>query len=1091
MRCLRVVVGALALFAVSACDDGSVPADGGPILPDSGDVGDAGPPDSAVGPMCGDGAIEGDEACDDGNVDDGDGCSAECALEDGFACEGEPTVCETVCRDSIIAGDEECDDGNVSDDDGCSSACQIEPGYQCSGAPSDCVTVCGDGVVTFDERCDDGNAADGDGCTAGCEVEPGVTCEGSPSVCTGICGDGVVASIEPCDDGGTDPGDGCSATCEVERGFACAGAPSVCMAGCGDAIVASVEGCDDGNMDGGDGCASSCQPERGYACSGEPSACATVCGDGVLAGVEACDDGNTTSGDGCSDACAVEAGFRCDGEPSACTVFCGDGVIRGAEGCDDGNLSGGDGCDAGCGVEFGYACAGEPSVCAVDVTVAAVALGDSGGCVVTTTQRVGCFGVNSDGEIGNGTDGVETFLPADTGIADATLVVAGADHRCALRGAGEVWCWGDNDNLQQAVTGTANDQPSPQRVGTFTGLLDVDTGGDHTCVVTSAGEVHCWGDNDNRQLGRGGTSTTDSATPAAVTLPAGRTATAVALGQDHSCALLDDLTVACWGDNDNGQLGRGGASTTDSADPALVAGLADVAQLASGYDNTCARDSLGQVFCWGDNLDGAVGDGTTTDRAEPTLTALPMAATDLTLGNDFACALLTDGSVHCWGESVDYETGQGDILDVLTPAPVRGLGGLTITDVEAGGRGVCVLTDAAQRYCWGYGEAGQLGHASESRNELGAPLAFAGGAPTRLTLSRPEYRGQACASFSDGSVECMGTANSVRTDTTAGAGGIFTGFSEHLTRPTVIPALGGTLQGELGDGFGCGRTATFVACVGDNSQRQLGQGGTATTDSLVPVPVTGLGAVDEIGVGGQFACARTGGDVVCWGDNDNGQTGVAGTTDQGTPVALPSVSDATMIALGGDHGCLVRSTGTVSCWGDNDNGQLGDGGSADSATPVDVIGLPAGSVTALGLGENHSCALVGTEIWCWGDNGYGQLAQGDQTDSSTAVLAFSGATAMASGYNYVCAVETGGGVACWGYGRDGQLGNGGVQATGEERFLLPVSWIGASGITAVVAGNSMTCLESAAGWRCAGFRAHGQLGDGTTLWPTLPYRAAL
>jgi cysteine-rich repeat protein len=1049
---------------------------------------DAGPDDAGPdgGPItaCGDGTLDPGEACDDANDDDADGCSAACAVESGFLCTGEPSVCAAVCGDGIVAGMEGCDDDGTDDGDGCSASCAVEDGYACTGAPSVCATVCGDGVVAGDEACDDDNTDALDGCSDTCAVEAGVTCTGEPSVCTAVCGDSVIATIEECDTGATGTDDGCSDACAIERGWSCAGEPSVCMTGCGDGITAGTEACDDSDMDDGDGCSMACATELGFSCSGEPSVCNTSCGDSIIAGTEACDTGAIGTDDGCSDICGAEAGYTCTGTPSVCVTTCGDGLVAAVEACDDGNIAQGDGCDHFCALELGFACTGTPSACAQGETLEQVALGGDGGCIRTASGIVGCFGDNTQGEVGNNALGVETFLPADTGIADASLVVAGDQFHCAIRTGGNVWCWGDNDNRQQGLASTI-DQAVPQQIIALFGIATMSLGNDHGCAVDAFGQVLCWGDNDNRQLGLGGTSTSDGETPTILTLPTGRTATALALGADHSCALLDDLSVACWGNDASGQLGDGAAGT-DNGVPTLVPGLSGLVQIAAGGDNTCARDSVGAVRCWGENGDGQIGDGTTTDRASPTPVTLPAAAADIAVRNGLVCALLTNDEVWCWGQSSDFKTGGGAITDQTAPVLVRGLNGLTLTDVDVGDRGACVMTDTNERYCWGFSEEGQLGIAPLNQLSLTAPITYAGGTPTQLALSGAAYRGQACAVFADTTVECTGAGDTVSVALTTGAVGVFPGFPEHLARPTAIPLFTGLVEGGLGAAFACGRTSIGVFCVGDNAQLQLGQGGTATTDSALPVAVTGLGAVDEVEVGQEFACARTGGAVQCWGDNDNRQSGEAsGTADQSVPVTLVGLADATDIELGGNFGCALRTGGVVSCWGDNLAGQLGTGiAGTDSATPAPVVGLPSTPATQLVVGQNHACALAGTELWCWGDNAHGQLGQGTTADSAAPLLVVSDATGVASGFNFVCVTRTGGGVSCWGYGLDGQLGNGGGDVTGLTDYPSPVDFIGASGVTGIETGNSFTCLESVAGWRCAGFRSSGQLGDGTTLEPT-------
>jgi len=139
-----------------------------------------------------------------------------------------------VCGDGVIDLGEQCDDSDTTAGDGCDANCQVEPGYDCIGEPSVCTFLCGNSTIdaTTNEGCDDGNTTAGDGCDASCQVEPGWGCTGEPSTCTSTCGSGTieVATHEQCDDGNTTAGDGCDASCQVESGYICAGEPSTCTA---------------------------------------------------------------------------------------------------------------------------------------------------------------------------------------------------------------------------------------------------------------------------------------------------------------------------------------------------------------------------------------------------------------------------------------------------------------------------------------------------------------------------------------------------------------------------------------------------------------------------------------------------------------------------------------------------------------------------------------------------------------------------------------------------------------------------------------------------------------------------------------------
>ena len=172
-----------------------------------------------VGPVCGNGAPDKDEQCDDGNAVANDGCSALCKIEPGYTCAKAGVACAaTACGDGIVAGDEDCDDGNSASGDGCTTTCVLEDGFTCATPAMPCArTTCGDNAKEGTEQCDDGNVRPYDGCSPTCTLEP-VCANGS---CSALCGDGTKYPGEACDDGNARSGDGCSSSCVLEQGFMC------------------------------------------------------------------------------------------------------------------------------------------------------------------------------------------------------------------------------------------------------------------------------------------------------------------------------------------------------------------------------------------------------------------------------------------------------------------------------------------------------------------------------------------------------------------------------------------------------------------------------------------------------------------------------------------------------------------------------------------------------------------------------------------------------------------------------------------------------------------------------------------------------
>jgi len=331
-------------------------------------------PSSGSGPqvcvstiVCGDGAVTGDEACDDGNTAASDGCSADClTVEPGFTCPEAGGGCSpavVTCPNAKIDAGEECDDGNSVGSDGCSTNCKVEAGYTCPKAGQACSLkeFCGNGKVSYTsgESCDDSNIASLDGCSATCKIESGWSCNNavSPSTCVKeVCGNKKIAAGESCDDGNTTPGDGCDATCKLENGYTCPVLGSACRTVCGDKnTIVGVEQCDDGNTTPGDGCNARCQLEAGYVCDTAGACKKTVCGDKVKEGTEQCDDTATGATDLPFDGC-----YKCLVEPDcsagACKSACGDGQRFSDEACDDGNTFNGDGCSSACKIELGFTC---------------------------------------------------------------------------------------------------------------------------------------------------------------------------------------------------------------------------------------------------------------------------------------------------------------------------------------------------------------------------------------------------------------------------------------------------------------------------------------------------------------------------------------------------------------------------------------------------------------------------------------------------------------------------------------------------------------------------------------------------------------
>lgn len=234
----------------------------------------------------------------------------------------------------------------------------------------------------------------------------------------------------------------------------------------------------------------------------------------------------------------------------------------------------------------------------------------------------------------------------------------------------------------------------------------------------------------------------------------------------------------------------------------------------------------------------------------------------------------------------------------------------------------------------------------------------------------------------------------------------------------------------------------------------------------------------QIAVGSRHSCVITPeGAVKCWGRNSEGQLGDGTTTNRSAPTQVAGLpSGVTSLSAGEEHTCAIVS-GAALCWGANGNGRLGDGTSAMRTSPTQVVGLTSG-VTALSAGVWHTCAVVSGAAICWGSNAvYGQLGDGTTSDRYTPTPVSgltSGVTSVASGLTHSCAVVSGA-ATCWGTNTWGQLGDG---TTTTRR--TPIQVLGLeSGVTAIGAGNNHNCAIKSGGVQCWG-QNYGKLGDGTT-----------
>jgi alpha-tubulin suppressor-like RCC1 family protein len=346
-------------------------------------------------------------------------------------------------------------------------------------------------------------------------------------------------------------------------------------------------------------------------------------------------------------------------------------------------------------------------------------------------------------------------------------------------------------------------------------------------------------------------------------LNVGQSVTSVSAGFTHSCAVTSAGTVTCWGNNSYGQLGR----TPQDANfgPRVVAGLSNVAEVGAGASMSCARTTAGEVWCWGANGVGQLGNGTTHDSATPTQVFGVTNVIQLAVGRHHACALTSAGAVGCWGYNLYGQLGNGTFAASTVSVEVTGLSS-GVSYLSTSNDTVCAVVTGGAVKCWGGDYWGQLGTGTKNDN-----YPYGSATPQQvvgLTSGAAKVSvgwAHACAMPSTGAFTCWGHQSSGEFGDASGidryqASGSWTG-----TGYTTISAGASTTCAITSSGG--------VDCWGVNYNGTLGHPPSDVPTSPIPLAVSGLSSVTSVSVGDSHVCAVSAGAALCWGTNSSGQVG--------------------------------------------------------------------------------------------------------------------------------------------------------------------------------------------------------------------------
>ena len=726
-----------------------------------------------------------------------------------------------------------------------------------------------------------------------------------------------------------------------------------------------------------------------------------------------------------------------------------------------------------------------------------ISAGEKHTCALKSDSGVLCWGYGSSGQLGNGGTGNKTYpVPVMNGestpdeLLGVQHVAVGKHHSCVIDKDGRVLCWGEGSDGQLG-NGTNVDRSYSSHViaangvtNPLTGAVQIAAGDLHTCALKEAGHIYCWGEGDGGRLGDDASA--DRNYPVLVrdgdtSLDILDDVVQVAAGGEHSCALVGDGKVFCWGRGGNGRLGND--TTSDVTHAVAVSSvdssstpLSGIVQISLGSVHSCALEDSGKVLCWGEGVDGRLGTGNTDEQMRPAYVIEGTGTNHLTdvvqidAGVEHTCALKHNGESVCWGKGEDGRLGEGANSTREYAVNVqKGSDDLEIkiSALSAGQGHACALVSGKVR-CWGHGTSGQLG--DDGDNDQKAPVAAKDSDGNELAKVKSLGAGSAhtCAVRSDGKVECWGEGSS---------GQLGNNESNDQSKAVVVEdASGNELTGAVGVSSGGEHSCLVnsegrVYCWGKGTNGRLGNKANSDSDSPV-VLVDATGDIKEkmvqVSAGEEHSCALTShGKVFCWGKGLNGRLGHRATEDSSSASFVrDATGDAleifTQVSVGGEHSCGVLATGNGVCWGKGTDGRLGNNASVDKNTPVPIMDdgsdlIP--DVIQVSAGDAHACALQSNrQVQCWGKGTDGQLGNGGSSSSDNGETVLTAASTPLKGVVYIsagedstCALRAAGDIYCWGKGDNQRLGNddGSADALYAAR-VLPKGWTGTPKLTVVV-----------------------------------------